>query len=146
MGLFGLELSLIIAWINQQLLPVLYSFLLVFPFVCISSFLSYYTGMQTSKWAVKFKDWKHKIQGLTITCYILIALLGLLPIIIVMIVFGVTNVSLLPNGNMGPFNAIGLIVFYISFKVLNMGFLIVNNQPYHHSKKTLNQKRSKHGR
>ncbi len=136
-GLIGLELSLVSFALDSNLATIIYSFLLVFPFIFGSECLSFYLNLQLPTWAVKYQGHKHKIQSLTITCYILIALLGLLPIIITMIVLGVSEVTLMSNGNMGPFNVIGLVVFYLVYKLTNMGFLIVKYHPRRPTKKDL---------
>lgn len=128
-GLLGLLISLILSAVNPNLYSILFSFLLVFPFIFISSFLILYIGYQIPKWATKFKDLKSKIMGIAITCYILVSLIGLIPVIVTLIVVGVQNIPMSSNGNVWPFNAIALILFYILYNLLNTGFLLFIYKP-----------------
>lgn len=128
-GLVGLLISLILSAIDPNLYTVLFSFLLVFPFIFISSFLILYIGYQIPKWAIKFKDLKSKIMGIAITCYILVSLIGIIPVIVTLIVIGVQDIPMWTNGNIWPFNAIALILFYILYNLLNTGFLLFIYKP-----------------
>lgn len=128
--LIGLVINIIIPAIDINLITLLLSFLVVVPFLFVSRFLMLYIAYQIPNWAKKYN--KKTKMTISVLSFICVYIINFLPCLIMVIVFSLmNNESMKENGNLWPFNIIGVICFYFIYIVLNTIFLIYN----HSSKK-----------